>query len=114
MSQPLYMDVHVPIAITRALRRRGHDVLTAQEDGTCRLPDPELLDRAHQLGRMLFTRDEDFLEETAERMKSGTAFASVIYAHQFTALGVCVTDIDLLLSAAASDDAENQLFHLPF
>ena len=28
------MDVHVPIAITRALRHKGHDVLTAQEDGT--------------------------------------------------------------------------------
>ncbi|AFY30690.1 hypothetical protein Cal7507_0188 [Calothrix sp. PCC 7507] len=33
MSVPLYMDVHVPQAITDQLRRRGVDVLTAHEDG---------------------------------------------------------------------------------
>ena len=33
MSVALYMDVHAPRAITRALRVKGIDVLTAQEDG---------------------------------------------------------------------------------
>lgn len=33
MGVTLYMDVHVPGSITRQLRRRGVDVLTAQEDG---------------------------------------------------------------------------------
>ncbi len=32
MPVPLYMDVHVPQAITDQLRRRGVDVLTAIED----------------------------------------------------------------------------------
>jgi hypothetical protein len=36
----LYMDVHVPIAVTYGLRLRGVDVLTAQEDGAAELPDP--------------------------------------------------------------------------
>ena len=31
MSVRLYMDVHVPLAITEGLRLRGVDVLTAQE-----------------------------------------------------------------------------------
>ena len=35
----LYMDVHVKEAITRGLRRRGVDVLTAQEDGAARLDE---------------------------------------------------------------------------
>ena len=30
----LYMDVHVDKAITLGLRRRGVDVLTAEEDGS--------------------------------------------------------------------------------
>jgi len=38
------MDVHVPAPITRALLRLGVDVKTAQEDGTTKLPDDELLD----------------------------------------------------------------------
>jgi hypothetical protein len=28
MPASLYMDVHVPMSITRALRRRGFDILT--------------------------------------------------------------------------------------
>ena len=59
MSVPLYMDVHVPRAITQALRVRGIDVLTAQQDNATRLSDGELLDRASSLGRVLFTRDAD-------------------------------------------------------
>jgi len=42
MTIALYMDVHVPQAITEQLRRRGIDVLTAFEDGTEQLPDDQL------------------------------------------------------------------------
>jgi predicted nuclease of predicted toxin-antitoxin system len=63
------MDVHVPAAITRALRRSGIDVLTAQEDGTAELDDPALLDRAGELGRIVFTRDRDFLVEAVRRQQ---------------------------------------------
>ena len=55
MSVRLYMDVHVRRAVTAGLRLRGVDVLTAQEDGNRELLDPELLDRATELGRVLFT-----------------------------------------------------------
>ena len=46
LSVRLYMDVHVPLAITEGLRLRSVDVLTAQQDGSRQLGDPELLDRA--------------------------------------------------------------------
>ncbi|HMP83584.1 MAG TPA: DUF5615 family PIN-like protein, partial [Verrucomicrobiota bacterium] len=71
MSLPLYMDVHVPLAITRGLRRRGVDVLTSQQDGTTRLPDDQLLDRATQLGRVIFSRDRDMLAEAVSRQRGG-------------------------------------------
>ena len=32
MSLALYMDVHIPIAITEALRRKGLDILRSQDD----------------------------------------------------------------------------------
>jgi len=57
------MDVHVPASITRALRRSGIDVLTAQDDGATEFSDTALLDRAGELGRAVFTRDRDFLVE---------------------------------------------------
>ncbi len=49
MPLALYMDVHVPRAITNGLRRRGVEVITAQEDGSVELDDPPLLDRANAL-----------------------------------------------------------------
>jgi len=45
MSVALYMDLHVPAAITRGLRRRSVEVLTAQEDGTAKLDDPANADQ---------------------------------------------------------------------
>jgi len=63
----LYMDHHVPRAITVGLRQRGVDVLTAFEDGAHELLDPDLLDRAGALGRVLFIRDDDLLAEATRR-----------------------------------------------
>lgn len=67
MSLGLYMDVHVPLPITRGLRRRDVDVLTAQDDGTSLFEHPDLLDRATVLGRMLFSEDEDLIVEAVRR-----------------------------------------------
>ena len=82
MSLALYMDVHVPAAITRGLRRSSVEVLTAQEDGTAKLDDPRLINRALALGRILFSRDEDMLAEATRRLRSGEIFATIVYAHQ--------------------------------
>ncbi len=70
MSVSLYMDVHVPRPVTRGLRRRGVEVLTAQEDGTARWKDADLLDRASVLNRLLFSQDEDLLAEATLRQEN--------------------------------------------
>lgn len=66
MALTLYMDHHVPRAITVGLRLRQVDVLTAYEDGMSEAEDPALLDRAGELGRVLFTHDDDLLVEALE------------------------------------------------
>ena len=108
------MDVHVPAAITRALMTRGVNVLTSQTDGTTRLDDPLLLDRARELGRATFTRDEDFLAEATARQKRGEAFAGVIYAHQLrVTIGQCVQDLEIIAQCAEPSDLANCVEHLP-
>jgi predicted nuclease of predicted toxin-antitoxin system len=62
MSLNLYMDHHINAAITAGLRRRGVDVLTCAEDGTDRSDDAHILTRATELGRVVFTQDDDFLK----------------------------------------------------
>lgn len=53
------MDVHVRRAVTVGLRLRGVDVVTAQVDNAGGMPDDELLRRATELGRVLFSQDDD-------------------------------------------------------
>lgn len=47
------MDEHIPRAITTELCLREVDVLTAREDEAAGTPDPELLERAARLQRVL-------------------------------------------------------------
>lgn len=113
MAVGLYTDVHIPMSITRALRRRGYDVLTAQDDLSNRLPDSELLDRSMALGRILFTQDEDFLAEVAERHRSGREYATVVYGHQFEPIGRCIADLEVILEVSTQEDSRNNLLRLP-
>lgn len=76
------MDVHVPRAVTTAVRLRSIDVLTAQEDGAAQLDNDRLLQRATELGRILVSEDEDLLREAARRLREGEDFSGVVYAHQ--------------------------------
>ena len=73
-----FMDVHIRRSITEGLRRPGIDVLTAQEDGCAEVSDPDLLDRATLLGRILFSMDDDLLTEATRRQKINLPFAGVV------------------------------------
>jgi predicted nuclease of predicted toxin-antitoxin system len=115
MGIALYFDVHIPKQIATGLRVRGVDVLTAQEDGTSTLPDPELLDRATELGRPLFTCDDDLLAEAKHRQAEGIDFAGVIYIRLLKiSIGQCVRDLELIAKAGEPEDLRNHIQFLPF
>ena len=108
------MDVHVPRPITRALRRRQVDVLTAQEDGTTQWLDDALLDRATELGRVLFSEDADLLAEAARRQRDGSSFAGVIFVHQQAlSIGQCVEELEIIAKAAEPHELANRVQYLP-
>lgn len=114
MAIPLYMDQHVPRAVTVGLRLRGVDVLTAWEDGAGAFSDPELLDRASALGRVLFSQDDDLLVEAMRRQAAGLPFSGVVYAHQLRAsIGECIQDLFLVATAGEVDDMRNSVMFLP-
>jgi hypothetical protein len=114
MPVPLYMDHHVPKSITMGLRLRDVDVLTSYEDGTDQFSDDLLLKRADELNRVLFTQDDDLLEEAAKSQRRGEAFSGVIYGHQLrVTIGVCVQDLEIIAKSAEPYELENQVVFLP-
>ena len=88
--------------------------MTAYEDGSHELPDPELLDRATELGRVLFSQDDDLLVEARRRQEQGISFPGVIYAHQLkVSIGSCIEDLELIAKACEPEDLANQVEYLP-
>jgi len=114
MAIALYMDVHIPKAITVGLRFRGVDILIAQEDNAAELDDAALLDRASSLGRVLFTFDDDLLAEANKRQSEDIAFAGLIYIHLLdVSIGPCIEDLEIIAKAAEAEDLANRVEFLP-
>lgn len=114
MSVALFMDVHVRRAVTLGLRRRGVDVLTAQDEGVEELSDPALLDHATQQNRVLFSQDTDLLAEADHRLENGIRFAGVVYGRQNDlSVGQAVRDLELIAKAYEPSEMENRVEYLP-
>ena len=78
-----------------------------------RAPDPDLLRRARELGRMLFSQDEDMLVEATKCQRAGHPFATVIFARQLDlSIGRCIADLEALSKAALPEDAQDQVIFL--
>jgi hypothetical protein len=111
---PLYLDVHVPIAIADQLRRRGVDVLTAQEDDAAKLTDADLLLRSSLLGRVLFTQDIRFKVLAEDWQRAGRSFTGLLFGHQLHgSIGQYVRDLELIAKTTDPKDWIGQVEQLP-
>lgn len=114
MSLAYFMDVHVPRQITRALRDRGINVLTAQDDEATEWSDSELVDRATELGRVLVSHDEDMLREANLRHQSGQEFSGVVYGpQQDLTIGQAIRDLLLIAEIMQPIEMANRVEHIP-
>jgi len=67
-----------------------------------------------KLGRALFTRDYDLLQEATKRQRSGVRFSGVIYAHQLrVSIGGSIRDLEIIAKAGEPEDIENRVEFLP-
>lgn len=88
-----HLDEHIDRAIAEGLRRRGMDVTTTHEAGLVGAADHEQLRFATANGRVLVTRDRDFLA----LHNQGVAHAGIAYWHpKRRALGQVVLALMLL------------------
>lgn len=100
-----YTDVHVPYSVTTALRRRGVDVLTAQDVGMERASDQEHLAHATAASRVLITQDADFLALSA----SGVDHTGIVYGRQGTAIHRLLNGLLLIFDVLKPDDMLNHI-----
>jgi hypothetical protein len=75
----LYADEDFPFPAVEELRRLGHDVETAQEDGRSGAPDPDVLARAGALGRAVLTYNRRHYERLHRR---GAGHSGILSASQ--------------------------------
>ncbi|MEO8493480.1 MAG: DUF5615 family PIN-like protein [Planctomycetota bacterium] len=114
MSLRLYMDHHVPSAITRGLQQRGIDVLTVGDDQTEQWDDEALLQRATELNRIVFTQDDDFLAIGRSWQHSGRDFAGIVYAQQLrVTIGQAIRDLELIAQVMSLDEMRNRIDFVP-
>jgi hypothetical protein len=116
MSVALYMDEHVPEAITDQLRKRGVDVITVQEDGLAGKSDSMVLDRAAKLRRIVVTYDDDFLREANRRQEENYDFYGIIHVTKprDISIGKLIEELELVAKASDPPDfAARKVEYLP-
>ena len=104
-----YMDAHIPHAVTRGLRQRGGDVMTAQEAGLRTADDLDHLRRATEDDRVMVSQDIDFLL----LHKAGTPHAGIVYAQQQTSIGELVRGLMLIHDSLTAGEMRGRVEFLP-
>jgi len=115
MSVAFYFDHNLPRVIATALRDRGIDILTAHEDNYDLRPDEELMERAAELGRVVVSQDQDFLEIAHGWQADGRPFAGLVFSHAMrVSIGTLIGDLELITRVIASDEIANTVVWIPF
>ncbi len=107
MNAPVsfYMDEHVHPAITRGLRLRGIDILTAQDVGMLGVADERHLSLATSLERVVFTNDDDFLKLHA----AGFEHVGIAFAHHNASIGRVVRGLTLIYEILSVVEMKNHV-----
>jgi predicted nuclease of predicted toxin-antitoxin system len=108
MAIKYLMDVHVHRAVTEGLRRRGIEVLTAQEAAMQVAQDSELLVFALREQWVIFTNDADFLRLHAK----GVSHGGIVYCHQQTSISEMIQGLVLIFQAIEPNQMINQLEYI--
>jgi uncharacterized protein with PIN domain len=100
-----YTDEHAAKAVTKGLRQRGVDVLTAAEANMLGAEDEAHLALALQQQRVIFTQDHDFLRFHA----AGMNHAGIAYAPQGTSVGDIIRGLMLIYQVLSADEMRNHV-----
>jgi hypothetical protein len=108
------MDAHFPAPITKQLRRRDVEALTAPEEKTNGLPDDELLELASSLSRVLVTFDIRFRVMAEDWIRTGRNFAGLVFVDSNrVSFGQTISDLELIAKVYEPEELKNQVKFVP-
>ncbi len=87
-----HLDEHIPKAVARGLHVRGVDVTTARDVGLLGASDEDHLTWSRSKGRVVVTKDEDFLRLAALTPDH----AGIAFAFSQTSIGQLVVGLMLI------------------
>ena len=104
-----HLDEHCPHAIAEGLRRLGIDVTTSTEAGLLRAPDTDHIAFGMSEGRVIFTRDDDFLTLAAR----GMPHAGIAYCHQQSrSIGEIIDSLSLIWEVCEPEEMAGRVEYL--
>jgi hypothetical protein len=83
-------DEDFSFPVVEELRRLGHDVLTAQDDGRKATPDRDILARTHSLARAVLTYNRRHFERWHRQGDAHSGILSATHDKDFPALAARV------------------------
>ena len=109
-----YFDESVSEEVAKAARKADVDVVTTEQDGSRGKPDPAILNRSGELGRVLVTCDVDHVVLAANILATGNTPPHIIFFRQNTlTVGQVVADLALVAAAATTQDFDAGVMRLP-
>jgi hypothetical protein len=109
-----YMDHQFRASITKGLRARGIDVLTALDDGAATLDDERILHRATELRRVLATHDKGFLRIARQWQQSDQQFSGIVFGPQERVnIGRIIEYLELVAHTIQADEIRNRVEYIP-
>ena len=109
-------DENFRIEIIRGVMRRDPsiDVIRIQDVNLARTPDPLVLERAAEMGRVLLTHDYgDMPYYIGERLRAGLPMPGAVQIPWTIPTGQAVEDLLLLIGGSLEHEWENQVRYLP-
>ncbi len=109
-------DENFNFDIIEGLLRRDPDIdlIRAQDVNLAQTPDPIVLERAAEMGRVLLTHDYDDMPfYIDERLRAGLPMPGVAQVPWNMPLGPAIDDLLLLIGCSLEYEWENQVRYLP-
>jgi len=106
----IYCDENIESAIIAGLRRRGIEVVSAQDAGDLGKGDEYHLKHASELEAVILTHDVDFLRIAHQWQQEGKGHKGILYAHPLDlSPGECIRMVELVTQVLTEEEMENHI-----